>query len=50
MFQGMGEVASAMADGGRDAAVEALMDASFMKSTIQDPAAAEPQTPIMVAR
>jgi len=41
MFQGMGQVAQAMAEEGQAAAVDALMNASFLTSTIRSPASAE---------
>lgn len=40
MFRGMGQVATAMAREGQAAAVDTLMNASFMTSTIRDPEAA----------
>ena len=41
MFQGMGQVAMAMAEEGSKAAVEALMNSAFMTRTIQKPAAGD---------
>jgi len=41
MFRGMGQVATAMAEEGQTAAVEALMDASFITSTIREPTSAK---------
>lgn len=40
MFRGMGQVATAMAEEGPQAAVQALMNAAFMVSTIRNPEAA----------